>query len=74
MPLDRHPVVDYELGYKEPKRVPYGKVTLKNAIKFITNHQLNPEEYRVEKIAEEYKLPEEAVSECFVRFFLNMNA
>lgn len=49
--------------------MPVGKVTLRNAIKFITHHQRNPKEFTVEKIAEEYKLPEEAVSEYHRKVF-----
>lgn len=70
LPLDRNPVEEYELGYKEPTKVPLGKVTLKDAIKFISSHQLKPEKYTVTKIAEDYKLPEESVSESLA-FFLN---
>lgn len=68
LPLDRNPVAEYELGYKEPTKVPLGKVTLKDAIKFISSHQLKPEKYTVRKIAEDYKLPEESVSELFCVF------
>lgn len=64
--MDRSAIEDFELGYKEPSRVPYGKVTLRNAIKFILNHQHKPEEFTAEKIAEDYKLPEESVSEYFI--------
>lgn len=62
LPLDRGAVQEFELGYKEPSRVPYGKVTLKSAMQFITNHRHNPVEYSVERIAEQYSLPEETVS------------
>lgn len=62
LPLDRSAVEEFELGYKEPSRVPYGKITLKNALRFISHHQSDPKEYTAEKIAEEYNLSEEAVS------------
>lgn len=66
MPLNRDAVEDFELGYKEPTRVPYGKVTLRNAIKFITNHQHDPVKYSAENIAEDYNLPIGSVSKYFV--------
>lgn len=62
LPLNRGPVEEFELGYKEPKKVPLGKVTLKSAIQFITNHQMDPKHYNAANIAEQYNLPEDVVS------------
>lgn len=64
--MDRGIIEEYELGYKEPSKVPLGKITLKNAIKFITNHQVDPKKYNSTQIAEEYLLPEETVSKLFI--------
>ncbi|XP_049880207.1 protein NDUFAF4 homolog [Pectinophora gossypiella] len=61
LPEDRKMVEDYELGFKEPERIPYGRTTLRHAITFISAHQMDPEEATAEKIANEYKLKKEDV-------------
>ncbi|XP_072948106.1 NADH dehydrogenase [ubiquinone] 1 alpha subcomplex assembly factor 4 [Epargyreus clarus] len=61
LPQDRKLVDDYDYGFKEPDRIPYGRTTLRQAIEFMTLHQCNPSEVTAEKIAIEYKLKEEDV-------------
>lgn len=46
----------FELGYKESKIIPVGRVSLMQAMKFITDHRSNSSEWTVEKIANEYRL------------------
>ncbi|XP_063833729.1 protein NDUFAF4 homolog [Ostrinia nubilalis] len=58
LPQNRELLEDYELGFKEPERVSYGKTTLRHAIDFIGAHQMNPKEATPSKIALEYKLKE----------------
>lgn len=62
LPLDRHQVIDFEYGVKEPDSVPIGKVTLRNALKFITDHQNNRKINSVENISKEYSIDEETTS------------
>lgn len=62
LPLNRRNVEDFEYGFKEPEKIPLGRVTLRNALKFINDHQSNPKEYSAIQIADEYLLPEETVS------------
>lgn len=50
------------------KRVPRGKCTLRQAIKFISEHQQKPDEFTAETIANEYKLKQETVSEILEHF------
>lgn len=52
----------FALGYKDSIRVPPGRVSLLQAIHFISKHQSNPEEWTVEKIAEENKIKPEVAS------------
>lgn len=50
---------DYpEYGYIEPDitKVTQGKFTLKQAIKFITDHQTQPDVYKAQDIARDYKI------------------
>lgn len=49
-------VENFELGYKDADRVPPGRVSLLQAINFISKHQSNPEEWTIEKIAQENKI------------------
>ncbi|KAK4883695.1 hypothetical protein RN001_007014 [Aquatica leii] len=61
LPVNRHIIEDPFLGYHEPKKVPYGRVTLKSALQFISQHQTNAADHTITKIAEIHKLPEETV-------------
>lgn len=47
---------NFQLGYKDADRVPPGRVSLLQAINFISKHQSNPQEWTIEKIAEENKI------------------
>lgn len=46
----------FELGYKDTDRVRPGRVSLLQAINFISKHQTNPDEWTIEKIADENKI------------------
>lgn len=49
-------VAETEMGFIEPEYIPPGKVTLKDSIKFIVQHQKFASKYTAEEIAKEYKL------------------
>lgn len=50
---------DYDYGHKEPEHVTPGKVTLKQAIQFISDHQTDPKTHSLPKLVEQYKLKDE---------------
>ncbi|EDV94749.1 protein NDUFAF4 homolog [Drosophila grimshawi] len=58
LPLERTTPDDFEYGYLEPIRVAIGRCTLRQALQFINDHQLDPEEWTAKRIAEQYKLKE----------------
>ncbi|XP_061393395.1 protein NDUFAF4 homolog [Musca vetustissima] len=68
LPLDRRTPEDFEFGYKEPHRVAPGRCTLRQALKFITDHQAEPEKWTAAKIADEYKLKPE-LTENILKYF-----
>ncbi|XP_047520310.1 protein NDUFAF4 homolog [Pieris napi] len=68
LPQDRNALQDFDFGFKEPERVPYGRTTLRQAIEYITSHQMNPEEATAAKIAYEYKLKESDVENILKHF------
>uniref|UniRef100_A0A2A4K9N7 protein-tyrosine-phosphatase n=1 Tax=Heliothis virescens TaxID=7102 RepID=A0A2A4K9N7_HELVI len=68
LPKDRTMPPQYDFGFKEPERVPYGRTTLRDAINFISSHQTNPNEVTASKIALEYKLKEDDV-ESILKYF-----
>ena len=68
LPQDRKMPEEYDFGFKEPERVPYGRTTLRDAINFISAHQANPDEVTASKIALEYKLNEEDVKNILKYF------
>lgn len=62
LPQYRGAVEPGEFGFAEPTRVPLGKITLRNALQFITNHQADPRSVTAKTIATEHSLSEETVS------------
>lgn len=70
LPLIRTTPAEYDLGYHETdvKRVPRGKCTLRQAIKFISEHQQKPDEVTAEMIANEFKLKQETVGDILEHF------
>ncbi|XP_023947227.2 protein NDUFAF4 homolog [Bicyclus anynana] len=68
LPQDRKALPDFDFGLKEPEKVPYGRTTLRQAIDYISAHQINPEEVTAAKIAFEYKLKVEDV-ENILKYF-----
>jgi ribonucleotide reductase alpha subunit len=70
LPLSRTAVPAFEMGYQEPdpKRVATGKITLRQAIKFISDHQTEPNEWTAERIAKEYKMKQENVENILENF------
>lgn len=52
----QRPTEFFELGYKDTDHVRPGRVSLLQAINFISKHQSNPDEWTIEKIAEENKI------------------
>ncbi|XP_001357993.3 protein NDUFAF4 homolog [Drosophila pseudoobscura] len=72
LPLERQTPDDYEYGYKEPNRVLTGHCSLRQALKFINDHQIEPELWPAKKIADEYKLKETNV-ENILHYFKTFN-
>ncbi|KAF5286172.1 hypothetical protein FQR65_LT12930 [Abscondita terminalis] len=68
LPIDRHTIEDSIFGYHEPKRVPYGRVTLKSVLKFISEYQTDTRENTIKKIADANKLSEKSV-ENIISYF-----
>lgn len=56
------------VSHKEPDVIPEGKCTVKQALKFLTEHGASPYLYDSKRIAEEYKLPEE-VTRNILKYF-----
>ncbi|CAB3375411.1 Hypothetical predicted protein [Cloeon dipterum] len=68
LPLQRKPIPKPEFGFEEPSQVAAGKVTFKQAIKFITDHQDDPARWNADTIAKHYKLETEVVDNILVHF------
>lgn len=62
LPSNRAQIDDFEFGFKEPEKVPIGRVTLRGALKFITDHQADSKKCSIEKISEEYLIDEDKIS------------
>lgn len=58
----------FSVGYKESEHVPPGKVSLLQAIDFITKHQSNSTEWTIEKIAEENKIKLDVASKLILLY------
>ncbi|CAH0553983.1 unnamed protein product [Brassicogethes aeneus] len=61
LPANRSAVDIYEFGFQDPENVPLGKISLRNALQFITNHQADPIAATSQSIAKEHSIPEETV-------------
>uniref|UniRef100_A0A1B6E004 Protein NDUFAF4 homolog n=1 Tax=Clastoptera arizonana TaxID=38151 RepID=A0A1B6E004_9HEMI len=70
LPQLRKPFIDHEYGYFEPdkKSIAPGKFTLKQAIKFLSKHQEQPDVYTAEVIAKEHKI-DQNLAENVIRYF-----
>ncbi|XP_030375848.1 protein NDUFAF4 homolog [Scaptodrosophila lebanonensis] len=68
LPLERKAPNDFEYGYQEPVRVTPGRCTLRQALEFINNHQLDAETWTAKKIADEYKLKQGHVEDILQHF------
>lgn len=56
-PLPKHRQSEiFQLGYKDSEHVRPGRVSLLQAINFISKHQSHPDEWTIEKIADENKI------------------
>jgi Uncharacterised protein family (UPF0240) len=56
LPMNRKSPAVPEFGFQEPDNVAEGKVTFKQAIKFITDHQEDSKKWNKDAIAQHYKL------------------
>ncbi|KAJ8984729.1 hypothetical protein NQ317_004993 [Molorchus minor] len=68
LPTDRRAVEDFIFGVKESINVPEGKITLKDALEFITQHQNEPKIHTSQSIAERFKIPEETTKHVLKYF------
>lgn len=68
----QRPTEFFELGYKDTEHVRPGRVSLLQAINFISKHQSNPDEWTIEKIAEENKIKPD-VARMIVAFFKKLH-
>lgn len=66
LPINRYTEL-FDMGYKESRVVPKGRVSLLQAIKFITDHRDNPDEYTIQRIAEENEIKPEVAGEFVER-------
>lgn len=72
LPISTEHVAFFELGFKETEivEIPYGKCSLRQAVQFIENYKMYPEEWTKEKIASEYKLKVDDVQNVLDHFTL----
>ena len=68
LPVDRLKGKETEFGFAEPKFVPPGKVTLRQATDFINKSHTEPEKYTVAHISQEFKLDEATVENILKNF------
>lgn len=61
LPMNRKSPAVPEFGFQEPDTITEGKVTFKQAIKFITDHQEDSKKWNNEAIAQHYKLDAKVV-------------
>ncbi|XP_064095113.1 protein NDUFAF4 homolog isoform X1 [Macrobrachium nipponense] len=68
LPVDRKTMEDPEYGFHVPARVPYGKITLRDALQAISKHQEDPQLWTAKKISYEYKI-DSGLAEKMLTYF-----
>ena len=68
LPVDRVKPLLYLTGVNDPKKVPIGKVSLREAIDMVRGHALDPETFNVKDLAEFHEMQEEDVYHVLDRF------
>ncbi|XP_055384896.1 protein NDUFAF4 homolog [Condylostylus longicornis] len=68
LPLNRSAVEDFEFGFKEPVKVTIGRCTLRQAMKFLVDHESDPTVFTAAKIAEDYKIKHDTVEKILKHF------
>lgn len=59
LPADTKRQPDSDYGHLEPEYVTPGKVTLRQAIQFISDHKTEPKKWSLPKLVDTYKLKDE---------------
>ncbi|XP_076317040.1 NADH dehydrogenase [ubiquinone] 1 alpha subcomplex assembly factor 4 [Tachypleus tridentatus] len=73
LPQDRKPQDQPEYGFIEPATIPPGKIKIRQALEFITNHHSDPQQWTVDIIAKEHnmnKVDVEHIVKYFKTFYL----
>ncbi|XP_058463216.1 protein NDUFAF4 homolog isoform X2 [Malaya genurostris] len=68
LPSDRAIADDFEFGHLEPLKISRGHCTLRQAIKFISDHHSSQSEWTVSKIAKEYSIREPVIQNILSYF------
>lgn len=68
LPQDRRPFEETEFGYSEPVMIPQGRFTLKQAIKFIADHQADPNTWTAAAIAKEYNITQDKIEKILLYY------
>ncbi|XP_014677778.1 PREDICTED: protein NDUFAF4 homolog [Priapulus caudatus] len=68
LPTDRSPVEQPEWGYAEPKTVPPGRLTLRQAVAFLTAHQADPRPTTLARLAADRNLGIDAARHLVAHF------
>ena len=56
MPAERHQQPEPEYGHKQPERIPEGRLSVKQALDMLNQHNADPELHTTQSLAKEYKL------------------
>lgn len=57
LPQFRGIAEETEMGFVESEEVPEGKLSLRQSMKILTDHQQNPLKYNANTVASQYKIP-----------------
>lgn len=68
LPQIRRSFESAEFGVEEPSVIPEGRYSLREALKFISDHQQNPELWTTTALAKEYKVDEDIIRNILHHF------
>ncbi|KAL1123274.1 hypothetical protein AAG570_002360 [Ranatra chinensis] len=68
LPVDRRTKLSDDLAFMEPEVIPAGKISLKQALKILSQHQSNSEAYNMYYVSDNYKIGKE-VAENILHYY-----
>lgn len=68
LPLNRKTPEEFEFGYMESQKVPRGKISMRNVLEMLNEHQLDAENATAVKFSKQYKVKESYIQDILSHY------